>query len=243
MDTNYTKDIFSHNSLVDYYDNITFKFSLLRSELLIFQKYVALEAHILDIGCGAGRTTLGLYKAGYHNIIGVDIAEAMIKRAEQNAQRANVPVYFQVGDAVDLHFSDNSFDCVSFSFNGIMSIPSVDNRIKACAEAFRVLKNGGCFIFSTPFLDNKIERESWQERLKETEIAPDSPNFGDMVLDDYGVEHIYMHIPFIKEVEEMLRKTHFTTQEHLQRITICEEDESVENELDDNMVWVAYKNE
>jgi len=62
-------------------------------------------------------------------------------------------------------------------------------------------------------------------------------------LDDYGVEHIYMHIPFIKEVEEMLRKTHFTTQEHLQRITICEEDESVENELDDNMVWVAYKNE
>ncbi len=47
-----------------------------------FDKYINKDDNILDLGCGAWRTTFVLNKLGYHNIVGVDIAESLIDFAK-----------------------------------------------------------------------------------------------------------------------------------------------------------------
>ena len=49
-------------------------------QLDTFEKYVARDALVLDVGCGYGRTLDELYRAGWRNLIGIDFSEAMIER-------------------------------------------------------------------------------------------------------------------------------------------------------------------
>jgi SAM-dependent methyltransferase len=48
----------------------------------IFKKHVNINARILDIGCGYGRTLKELYDNGYENCIGTDFSEKMIERGK-----------------------------------------------------------------------------------------------------------------------------------------------------------------
>lgn len=105
---------------------------------------------MLDLGCGAGRTTLH-FAMLVREYVGVDFSEEMIR-----ACRARYPappgkgVSFQVGDARDLSaFADGSFDFVLFSFNGIDCIPDEAGRRAALREVRRVLPAGGPFCFSS----------------------------------------------------------------------------------------------
>ena len=49
----------------DYVEAVT-TVGLWESERLLMGRYVPQNGAVLDIGCGAGRTTFGLYEAGYH---------------------------------------------------------------------------------------------------------------------------------------------------------------------------------
>lgn len=101
-------------------------------------------ARIADLGCGAGRTTVGLAAAGYQ-VTAIDLAESLIARA-----RARHPhLDFRVMDATRLSFDDASFDAALFSYNGIDVIFPVAGRERCMAEAFRILKPGGVFVMST----------------------------------------------------------------------------------------------
>ena len=132
---------FSSPKVIDeYYDNV----GLVREERRIVDKYFTKNATVLDIGCGAGRTTAPLFEAGF-NVIGIDLSEAMIDRA-----KARFPhIDFRVGNACDLQFPDESVDYVLFSFNGIDCIYPEEKRIQALKEINRVLKPGGLFVFSS----------------------------------------------------------------------------------------------
>ncbi|MGH9552457.1 MAG: class I SAM-dependent methyltransferase [Terriglobales bacterium] len=101
-------------------------------------------ASVLDLGCGTGRTSVGLASRGY-TTVAVDISAAMIARA-----RARHPeLEFRQMDATRLKFPDMSFDAVLFSFNGIDCIYPESGRIACLKEVFRVLRPGGTFVFST----------------------------------------------------------------------------------------------
>ncbi|MDR0605508.1 MAG: class I SAM-dependent methyltransferase [Bacteroidales bacterium] len=235
------KHIFNNDSVVNYYDNLTSKAGLLKSEGIIIKKYIKYQDKILDLGCGAGRTTIGLYHHGFKNIIGVDISEKMIERARINTANLDLPIIFNVSDALSLYFGDKYFKCVFFSFNGLMLIPFKKNRNKAVTEIYRILDNSGYFIFSTPYLDNKLTKPFWVQRSKELKIDNTNEKYGDILIDDFGLDNIYIHIPMSYEVIEMLNANAFEVIEMVPRTNICEEDEYIENELDDNMYWVARK--
>ena len=53
----------------DYVEAVT-TVGLWESERLLMDKYVSRDGAVLDIGCGAGRTTFGLYEAGRHTVTG-----------------------------------------------------------------------------------------------------------------------------------------------------------------------------
>lgn len=99
---------------------------------------------ILDLGCGAGRTTKHLVDAGFA-VVGVDISAHMIEKARELVPGAT----FQVESAECLSFEDETFDHVLFSYNGLDYIPSEAAREAALSEVWRVLEPGGCFAFSS----------------------------------------------------------------------------------------------
>lgn len=99
---------------------------------------------ILDIGIGGGRTT-GLFQHIAGDYIGIDYTAEMVELAQRNYPGAR----FEHMDARDLStFANASFDLVVFSYNGIDSVDA-EGRQKVLAEASRVLKAGGTFVFST----------------------------------------------------------------------------------------------
>lgn len=115
-------------------------------EVMIIVKYREYISgkHVLDIGCGSGRTTAILknLSSGY---IGIDYSLEMIESCRKRFEG----VRFLHGDVRDMsEFKDEEFDCVIFSFNGLDSI-SHDDRLKGLEEIRRVLKQDGLFVFSS----------------------------------------------------------------------------------------------
>ncbi|MCU9937505.1 class I SAM-dependent methyltransferase [Mycoplasmopsis felis] len=61
------------------YGNATLNIGLWESEKQLVNKYFKnKDGHLLDIGCGAGRTSFALEKLSYKNIKAIDISPEMI---------------------------------------------------------------------------------------------------------------------------------------------------------------------
>ncbi len=120
------------------------KMYLRPGEEYVIKKYMADGDRVLDIGCGAGRTTSYIYDNGA-SVIGADIAEPLVREAKKNFPEIN----FRVMDVRRLNFQDETFDTVFFSFNGIDNLASLGERKKAILEMKRVLKPGGHLIYTS----------------------------------------------------------------------------------------------
>lgn len=99
---------------------------------------IARHHALLDVGCGAGQTALPAAKNGAR-VTGIDLAENQIAHARRRAQEAGLDIRFDVGDAEDLPYSDESFD-IAISLIGAMFAPRPE---KVVSEFARVLKPGG----------------------------------------------------------------------------------------------------
>lgn len=62
-------------------------------EFIIQELNLPPGSSILDIGCGAGRHSIELAKAGY-SVTGVDISSRMLKEAGERAQESQVTITF-----------------------------------------------------------------------------------------------------------------------------------------------------
>src|SRR2546425_3026683 len=83
-------------------------------EAELIRQYVPRFGRILDIGCGAGRTTAALVREGY-DTVGIDLSEQLLAAAQRRFP--HLPLLRT--DATDLSFSDGRFHAGLFSFNGI----------------------------------------------------------------------------------------------------------------------------
>jgi ubiquinone/menaquinone biosynthesis C-methylase UbiE len=92
----------------------------------------------LDLACGTGAVAEHAAAAGA-DVIGVDLAPALIETAKQRAQELGLEIDYRVGDAERLDLPDASFDKVS-STCGIMFAP--DHEAVA-RELARVTAPGG----------------------------------------------------------------------------------------------------
>lgn len=131
---------------------------------LIFESYAAdLKnrvgsmniSRLLEIAAGTGVLTRALATVANDgiSIIATDLNQAMLDQAA--AVGTTRPVSWQQADAMALPFPDGAFDAVVCQF-GVMFFP---DKAKAFAEARRVLKPGGVFIFNV-----------W-DRISENEFA------------------------------------------------------------------------
>jgi ubiquinone/menaquinone biosynthesis C-methylase UbiE len=100
---------------------------------------------VLEIACGTGICTESLRAAlaSDSEIVATDLNEPMLEFAR--SRRASLPnVLFEIADASNLPFPNESFDAVVCQF-GIMFFP---DKERAMREARRVLRAGGQLIFN-----------------------------------------------------------------------------------------------
>lgn len=100
---------------------------------------------ILETSCGTGRLTKRLRRVfpASVKLVATDISGDMLSLAKEKMQ--NEDVEFRIADGQQLPFDDGTFDLVVNQY-GLMFFP---DRPKGFAEAYRVLKPGGHFVFAT----------------------------------------------------------------------------------------------
>jgi len=128
------------------YNNIALDFSNTRqsfwNDSLFLLDYIKKNDKLIDLGCGNGRLYKMIEKLSV-DYVGLDLSEDLIKEAKESF----VGVNFVVGSALDLPFSDDTFDKV-FSMAVLHHIPSWKLRRKFFKESFRVLKKEGLMILT-----------------------------------------------------------------------------------------------
>jgi 2-polyprenyl-3-methyl-5-hydroxy-6-metoxy-1,4-benzoquinol methylase len=100
---------------------------------------------VLDIGCGTGYGSAYLSKMGTGGVVGGDISEDAVTLARQHHSE-NDSLSFRTLDAAALPFPDGLFGLVT-AFEVIEHVQNYENVV---AEAYRVLKQGGVLVLSTP---------------------------------------------------------------------------------------------
>ena len=128
---------------------------------------------ILEIAAGTGAVTRQLSRAlpASTRIVATDLNGPMLQEAQRRATAR--PVQWQVADAMQLPFGDESFDAVACQF-GVMFFP---DRAQAFAEMRRVLRPGGILVFNAW---DRIEHNEFADAVTEALVPlypQDPPRF------------------------------------------------------------------
>lgn len=117
---------------------------------------------VLELGIGGGLNLQFYDPAKVESVSGVD-PSAELRAVAMAAERPDgLKVDIQKGTAEALPFDSGSFDCVVCTF----TLCSVQSPRDALAEAKRVLKPGGRFLFCEHGLAPDADVAKWQGRLE-----------------------------------------------------------------------------
>lgn len=102
---------------------------------------------IVDVGCGIGGSTLYLAQKYQAKAQGITLSPQQAKRATERAKEADLAerVSFQVANALEMPFADNSFDLV-WSLESGEHMPDKTQFLQEC---YRVLQPGGKLVMAT----------------------------------------------------------------------------------------------
>ncbi len=108
----------------------------------LFQDYLSPKNKVLDLGCGNGRY-FSFFQESRVEYLGIDNCEALIGIAKKKYPQAQ----FQIGSALSLPFSSNSFNNI-YSIAVLHQVPSNLLRIQFLKEVKRTLKPNGTIILT-----------------------------------------------------------------------------------------------
>jgi len=126
-------------------------------------------AVLLDAGCGAGMDTVPLanFIGDSGRVVGIDIDEEMLQKADRHAEQEGVAriVEHKLADVAALDFADDSFDAIRAE-RLFQVLPESVNAETVLAELVRVTKPGGAIVlldadwgtFSVDFSNSELER-------------------------------------------------------------------------------------
>lgn len=108
--------------------------------------------HVLELCCGTGMVGRTFQKAGWH-VCGIDLTRQM-------AEEANLYYPCICSSAENIPYLDKSFDVIVLRQAYFL----LDNGQKVLAEARRVLKDSGVFVFSQT-VPYSTEDHQWLEKI------------------------------------------------------------------------------
>ena len=121
---------------------------------------------VLEVGCASGFTSCMIANEYGCQVTGIDISEVLISKAQDRADRMGLTnVRFQVADATQLPFDDDSFDAVF----GVALVALIPLKEEVLQEFKRVTKPGGSIgtldLFAKTDADKEIV-ESFSASMK-----------------------------------------------------------------------------
>jgi ubiquinone/menaquinone biosynthesis C-methylase UbiE len=126
------EDYYSHRNL-----------SKFNSELEKFASLLPENAHVLELGCGAGIPTAKFLTERGIKVTGIDLSETMLNLARKNVPEGT----FIKMDMNDLKFDENSFDGI-ISVYSLFHIPK-KNHFDIFKKAYKLLKHGGILLINS----------------------------------------------------------------------------------------------
>jgi ubiquinone/menaquinone biosynthesis C-methylase UbiE len=112
-------------------------------ELEKFASLLPDNAHILDVGCGAGIPTAKFLINRGIRVTGIDLSETMLNLARENVPNAE----FIKMDMNKLEFEKNTFDGI-ISVYTLFHVPK-KNHFEIFKKFFEILKPGGILLINT----------------------------------------------------------------------------------------------
>ena len=246
MDTitgNEIRNCYESKDLIKHYENAVARVGLWVSEEKIFQRLFDQNHSLLELGCGAGRISIGLWELGYRFLMGVDFSKGMIQAARRINKVLEYGVHFHIEDAKKLSFDDNVFDGVIFGFNGIMQIPGAKNRQKVLEEIYRVLRLDCYAVFTTHERGLSKYKKFWKNEAllwSKNRQDPRLLEFGDR-FEDTELGPSYVHVPTKGEMIAAIKKAGFRLEVDFLRSSVAQETLSVREFSDECRFWVVQK--
>jgi ubiquinone/menaquinone biosynthesis C-methylase UbiE len=110
------------------------------TQKLLDRLQITQENQILEIGCASGFTSCMVAEKYDCNLTGIDLSEILVEKARERAEKSNLTnAHFEVANALDLPFENNTFDAV-FAVAVTALIP---DKYRVLQEYMRVVKPGG----------------------------------------------------------------------------------------------------
>jgi demethylmenaquinone methyltransferase/2-methoxy-6-polyprenyl-1,4-benzoquinol methylase len=128
-----------YRRIAPYYDLLDSPFEYARYRRIRPRMFQGLAGRVLDAGVGTGRN-LPFYPPGAE-VVGVDISEAMLRRAERRRVALGVRLELHQMDVTRLDLPDNSFDAAVSTF--LLCVLPEEQQTPALRELGRVVKPGG----------------------------------------------------------------------------------------------------
>ncbi len=126
------EDYYSHRNL-----------SKFDSELEKFASLLPQNAHVLELGCGAGIPTAKFLTERGIKVTGIDLSDTMLNLARKNVTDGK----FIKMDMNDLKFDENSFDGI-ISVYALFHVPKGDH-FRIFKKAYELLKPGGILMINS----------------------------------------------------------------------------------------------
>jgi ubiquinone/menaquinone biosynthesis C-methylase UbiE len=118
------------------------------------------RGRVLEIGVGTGLSFV--HYPAIDELVGIEPAEQMLKRARKRARELGREVTLVQTPAETLPFEDDSFDTVV----SLAVLCTVDDPKRALAEIRRVLRPNGRFVFLEHVRSSNPDLARWQDRLQ-----------------------------------------------------------------------------
>lgn len=155
-------------------------------------------SHVLDFGCGAGRSTRFLRSLGCKNLVGIDKSSDMLKCAKESDD-TDIE-YLEVIDN-SIPFGDQYFNYAVSTFV-MLEIATINELTKILSEILRILKPGGFYTFLTNseylysrnWLSNSTNYSKDKKFYNGEKVQIYSKNIGKVLYDYYWDHNTYLSI-------------------------------------------------
>jgi SAM-dependent methyltransferase len=213
-------------------------------------------ARLLELGCGAGRVTLGLWELGYRRLTAIDFAAELVAQAQAlvtergvhgldlfRADATRMPLAAEDDPAARLRCRRvPRFDGALFMFNGLMQIPGRARRRRALREIHRLVAIDAPLLFTTHDRDDsREERLLWKLEARRWARGQQDPrlvDFGDRYFEDEA-GRTFMHLPTRDEILEDLAATGWRSEYDIMRRHVARETAAVREFSDECRFWLA----
>jgi SAM-dependent methyltransferase len=172
----------TYDAWADVYDSI---YSYVRDDIPFYVEAAReSKAPVLELGCGTGRVTIPLARAGV-DVVGLDCSEAMLdvaRRKVEGTVSGSGALTLVHGDMRDFTL-DSRFGLVIIPFRGFLSLLTVEDQTRALVNIKRHLAPGGELIFNIFVPDLEM-------LVQEADVAY---HFRDVTDPDTGAQYVLWH--------------------------------------------------